>query len=81
MARWGQRDATRRYVAVFGNDVDSSYTITHNLNAKVLAQVTTTADGAFPAVGVYLNHSNLNAIVVALLSPPGVDALEIVVLA
>lgn len=81
MARWGQRDATRRYVAVFGNDVDSSYTITHNLNAKVLAQVTTTADGAFPAAGVYLNHSNLNAIVVTLLSPPGVDALEIVVLA
>ena len=71
----------RRYVAVFGNDADSSYTITHNLNAKVIAQVTTTADGAFPAAGVYTNHSSLNAIVVTLLSPPGVDALEIVVLA
>lgn len=70
----------RRYVAVFGNDADSSYTITHNLNTKVLAQVTTTADGAFPAAGVYLNHSTPNAIVVTLLSPPGVDALEIVVI-
>lgn len=71
----------RRYYEVFGNDVDVAYTITHSLNADVIAQVVWLADGSFPAGGVYTAHAGPNSIVVTTLAPPGVNALKIEVIA
>lgn len=73
--------SARRFRAVFGNNVDTAYTITHNLNSEVIAQVTLLADGSFPAPNIYLQHIDPNTILVTGLSPPGVDSLKINVFA
>lgn len=67
------------YVETFGNGSDTVYTITHNLNRPVVAQVVDTATGDFPAANTYTAQTSPNAITVTLLAAPGVDALKIIV--
>ncbi len=66
------------YIGVFGNEVDTEYTIEHKLGSRNLVFSFMRADGSYSFVtNAVVSAPTLNTIRVKLTSPPGVNAIAV----
>lgn len=77
LANWSGR--VRKYAASFGDTTNTIYTITHNLNTRDVVVQIYMNGGNYDEVLADVRRVSLNSVEVRLSSPPGNNALRIVV--
>lgn len=77
LANWAGR--LRKYAVTFGDTTNTVYVITHNLNTRdITTAIYRTSDNV--VVNAAITYTSLNTITIALASPPGNNALRVVVI-